>query len=65
MLETVQHKAVFDADTGRILWLCDMVNDPQEREDLADSARGKDIGDALKQRLADLLMQLRPATVLF
>lgn len=59
MLETRRHKAIFNTDTCLPIGLYDLLNDPQEQDNLVEEAKGKDLLDALRLRLSDVLMPLR------
>lgn len=60
LMETLSHKAIFDCTSGSMQRLVDMVKDPDERQNLLQKPEGASIADALKWRLADELMRLRP-----
>ena len=62
MLETERYKIVFDAQTGgdrACLGIFDLLADPQERRNLSEAAAGQNLVDALRQRVADVLLPLR------
>jgi arylsulfatase A-like enzyme len=59
MLETDRHKVVFDTISRQALGLFDMLYDFEERENLLDHPRGRDLLDSLRWRLGDALMPLR------
>ncbi len=59
MLETERHKVIFETDTHRAIGLYDLLDDPDERDNLVAKPRGHDILDALRWRLANALMPLR------
>jgi arylsulfatase A-like enzyme len=59
MLETDRHKVVFDTPSRQALGLYDMLYDFEERENLLDHPRGRDLLDSLRWRLGDALMPLR------
>jgi len=61
MLESLQYRAIFAVD-GRVSAVFDLVNDPDEKHNLAGTVTAEDISESLRGRLADLLMPLR-ATV--
>ncbi len=58
MLETLQYKLVMDVKDAGPLVLFDLLNDPDERENLAPQA--SDVIDRLRGRLTDTLLPLRP-----
>jgi arylsulfatase A-like enzyme len=59
MLETKRHKVVFDVRNHQVLGLYDLLNDPEERENLAEKMTGRNLLDALKWRVGEALMPLR------
>lgn len=60
MLETMQHRVVFDIDTEQPRALFDLLNDPDERCDLVGTPEGLGVTDMLRWQLAGSLMRLRP-----
>lgn len=61
MLETERFKIVFERTRRRCLGLFDLLNDPDEKHNLVDSAMGRNVVDSLRWRLADALLPLRAA----
>lgn len=61
LLETERLKAVFNRLSRTCLGLYDLLEDPDERNNLIASDRGKTLADALRWRLADALLPLRAA----
>lgn len=60
MLETERHKAIFDA-RGELLGLLDLLDDPEERRVMTDAKAGAMLVDALRARLARVLIGMRAA----
>jgi len=61
MLETERYKIIFNTESHKILGLYDLLNDPDERNNLIQSMSGRNLTDALRWRLGDALMPLRAA----
>src|SRR5690606_4302097 len=59
MLETERYKIIFNTESHRILGLFDLLNDPDENNNLLKSMAGRNLTDALRWRLGDALMPLR------
>ncbi|MEX1016221.1 MAG: sulfatase-like hydrolase/transferase [Phycisphaeraceae bacterium] len=62
MLETERFKIIFNRVTRSCLGLYDLLNDPDEKQNLADQPRGLNLLDALRLRLVDALLPLRGAS---
>ncbi len=60
LLETAQHKAMFDSETGEVRALFDVFIDESERSNLIGDPRGAAMVDMLRWRLAELLLPMRP-----
>jgi choline-sulfatase len=60
MLETLQHRVVFDTDHEEPLSLFDLLKDANERNDLIGTMEGSAVIDMLRWQLAGSLMRLRP-----
>lgn len=60
ILETLQHRGVFDVETQKLRALFDLLKDPDERNDLADHPEAMNVSDMLRWTLANALMRLRP-----
>lgn len=60
MLETMQHRVVFNIESGRMLSLFDLVKDPNELKDLQNDPVAMNLGDMLRWHLAQTLLPLRP-----
>lgn len=63
LLETERHKIIFDAQKLRVIGLYDLLNDPDERENLCQKPEGANLLDALRWRLGDALLPLRAVPV--
>ncbi|MCC7146556.1 MAG: sulfatase-like hydrolase/transferase [Phycisphaeraceae bacterium] len=59
MLETEQHKVVFDTEVQEPMALFDLLNDSDERQNLLETLAGANVIDSLRWRLADALMPIR------
>lgn len=59
LLETERYKVVFDVETHKSLALYDMLNDPDEIDNLLTTNVGRNLLDALRWRVGDALMSLR------
>jgi len=59
MMETDRHRVIFNATTHRPIGLFDLINDPQESQNLVNSPVSQNIMDALRWRVGDALMSLR------
>ena len=59
MLETEQHKIIFNVDSGEALGLYDLLADPDERHNLVRTVAGMNVIDGLRARLAMALMPVR------
>ncbi|MHC4994367.1 MAG: sulfatase-like hydrolase/transferase [Planctomycetota bacterium] len=59
LLETMQHRVVFDTETEEILTLFDLMRDPLEKDDLAGTDKELEVADTLRWQLAGALMPLR------
>ena len=59
MLETEQHKVVFNVITKNAIGLYDLDADPGERTNLIDTPAAHNVLDALRWQLADTLLPLR------
>ncbi|MFW6058646.1 MAG: sulfatase-like hydrolase/transferase [Phycisphaeraceae bacterium] len=62
MLETERFRAVYDRRTGQCMGLYDLLHDPDERANLVETPRGRNLVDALRWRVAEALMPLRAVT---
>lgn len=58
MLETERFKVVYDRATRDCRGLFDLLHDPEERSNLLETPRGRNLIDALRWRVADALMPL-------
>lgn len=58
MLETERFRVIFDRSTRHCMALYDLLYDPDERANLAETPRGRNLIDALRWRVADALMPL-------
>jgi arylsulfatase A-like enzyme len=59
LLETERHKVVFDTETRAALGLYDLINDPDEQQNLVSTATGQNLLDSLRWRLGNALLPLR------
>jgi arylsulfatase A-like enzyme len=59
MLETERYRVIFHTELQRAIAIYDLLNDSEERENLIDSATGRNLLDALRWRLGDALLSLR------
>ena len=59
MLETERHKVIFDSESRQAIGLYDLVNDPDEQENLVARPTGVNLLDSLRWRLGDALLPLR------
>lgn len=59
MIETEQYKAIFDVDAARPLGLYDLLNDPDELDNLVAKSAGLNVIDAMRCRLGTALMLTR------
>lgn len=60
LLETLQHRAVFDTESEQPRSIFDLMRDPDERRDLLDTPEGLALIDMLRWQLAGALMRMRP-----
>ncbi|HAI13645.1 MAG TPA: hypothetical protein DCM28_18210 [Phycisphaerales bacterium] len=63
LLETERYKVVFDTENRQAMGLFDLLNDPNETQNLLNSPVSTNLLDALRWRLADTLMPLSAVTV--
>jgi arylsulfatase A-like enzyme len=63
LLETERYKVVFDTEHRQAMGLYDLLNDPNETQNLLSSPVSTNLLDALRWRLADTLMPLRAVAV--
>jgi arylsulfatase A-like enzyme len=61
MLETERYKVVFDTESRCAIGLYDLLNDAAEKQNLVDTAVGRNLLDSLRWRLGDALLPLRSA----
>lgn len=59
MLETRRHKIIFNTQTQTPIGFYDLLNDPQEKENLVHSPSGRNLLDTMRWRVGDVLMPLR------
>jgi arylsulfatase A-like enzyme len=59
MLETERYKVIFDVQAHRALGLFDLLNDPDEMENLVETAVGRNLVDAMRWRIGEALMAVR------
>ena len=59
MLETERYKIVFNRARCRCIGLYDLLQDPDERQNLVETAVGRNVIDSLRWRVADALIPLR------
>ncbi len=60
LLETAQHKAMFDAESGKVRALFDVFIDEAEQHNLVGDPKGAAVVDMLRWRLAELLLPMQP-----
>ncbi len=63
MLETERYRVVFHRGHRRCLGLYDLINDPDERNNLVQHAMGRNLVDSMRQHLAEALLPLRAERV--
>ena len=61
MLETSQHRVIFDTESHEVLGLYDLMRDSAECENLVDTVAGENVLDGLRLKLANELMPLHAA----
>ncbi|MBL4701242.1 MAG: sulfatase-like hydrolase/transferase [Phycisphaeraceae bacterium] len=63
LLETERYKVVFDTENRQAIGLFDLLNDPDETQNLLNTPVSTNLLDALRWRLADTLMPLCAVSV--
>jgi len=59
MLETERYRLIFNVAEQRAIGLYDLLNDPQETQNIVDTPSGRNLLDSMRWRLGDALMPLR------
>lgn len=60
LLETERYKLILDTETQHPVAIHDLLDDPQEQDNLLDKPAGMDVLDSLRSRLLDVLLPLTP-----
>jgi len=59
MFETERYKVIFDIESREALGMYDMLHDAEERTNLVKTVKGRNLLDALRWRLGDVLLPIR------
>ena len=59
LLESERHKVVFDTETRQVIGLYDLLDDPDEKNNLLDTGEGQNLLDTMRWRVGDALLSLR------